>query len=142
MRITDDVIRDLLPLYRAGEASTDTRLLVEAYLAVHPALAEEARREAEWSLPAAPPPEATGALSPERVALARTKRLLAWKSWVLAAAIFFTAAPLSFGSTDETGLRWLMWDGHPRLAAGSLILGLASWVAYAVLRRRLSVRGF
>lgn len=142
MRITDDVIRDLLPLYRAGEVSTDTRRLVEAYLEAHPALAEEARREDEWRLPATPPPAETDALDAERMALARTKRLLAWKSWVMAAAIFFTAAPLSFGSTDETGLRWLMWDGHPRLAAGSLVLGLASWAVYLGLRRRLSVRGF
>jgi ferric-dicitrate binding protein FerR (iron transport regulator) len=31
--VTRDVVNDLWPLYRSGEASTDTRALVEAYLA-------------------------------------------------------------------------------------------------------------
>ena len=33
MSVSKDVIRDLLPVYLAGEASTDTRILVEEFLA-------------------------------------------------------------------------------------------------------------
>jgi anti-sigma factor RsiW len=139
MKITDDVIRDLLPLYQAGEASADTRALVDGYLAEHPALAEEARRSEAWSLP-----EVGRRADPdsERVALRRTKALLAWKSWVLATAIFFTAAPLSFEVSDKTGFRWLMWGEHPGPAVVSLLVGVTAWVAYALLRRRLTPRGF
>lgn len=38
MKITRDVILDLLPLYIAGEASTDTNSLVEKYLETDPEL--------------------------------------------------------------------------------------------------------
>ena len=34
--ITREVVSDLWPLYRAGEASADTRRLIEAYLAADP----------------------------------------------------------------------------------------------------------
>ena len=54
MNVTDNVIRDLLPVYLAGEASADTRTLVEEYLKEHPALAAEAKQGAAWSLPEVP----------------------------------------------------------------------------------------
>ncbi|MGD2146149.1 MAG: zf-HC2 domain-containing protein [Anaerolineae bacterium] len=41
-QIERNVILDLLPLYLAGEASPDTRALVEEYLASDPELAETA----------------------------------------------------------------------------------------------------
>lgn len=39
MKITRDVIQDLLPLYLANEVSADTRALVEAYLEGDPEFA-------------------------------------------------------------------------------------------------------
>jgi anti-sigma factor RsiW len=42
--ITQNVIQDLLPLYLAGEVSTDTATLVEAYLETDPELAEITRQ--------------------------------------------------------------------------------------------------
>jgi len=44
MNITRNVILDLLPLYAAGEVSTDTRALVEKYLETDPDLANVARQ--------------------------------------------------------------------------------------------------
>ena len=43
MEVTRNVILDLLPLYLAGEASPDTRALVEHYLERDPELAEAAK---------------------------------------------------------------------------------------------------
>ena len=43
MEVTRNVILDLLPLYLAGEASPDTRALVEHYLETDPELAEAAK---------------------------------------------------------------------------------------------------
>lgn len=43
MKISRDVILDLLPLYVANEASADTRALVEEYLATDPHTADMAR---------------------------------------------------------------------------------------------------
>ena len=44
MRVTRDVIYDLLPAYFAGEASVDTRALVEDFLATDPELGRMAAR--------------------------------------------------------------------------------------------------
>lgn len=44
MEVTKNVILDLLPLYLAGEVSSDTRKLVEAYLEDHPDVARLAER--------------------------------------------------------------------------------------------------
>ena len=44
MKITRNVILDLLPLYQANEVSTDTRALVEEYLETDPELANVAKQ--------------------------------------------------------------------------------------------------
>jgi heme/copper-type cytochrome/quinol oxidase subunit 4 len=43
MNVTRDVMNDLLPLYFSGEASADTRVLVEEYFREHPEFEREAR---------------------------------------------------------------------------------------------------
>ena len=47
MEITRKVILDLLPLYLAGEVSTDTRDLIEKFLETDPKLAEIAKQQKE-----------------------------------------------------------------------------------------------
>ena len=47
MNPTQDVITDLLPLYFSGEASADTRTLIEEYFAANPEFERMARRMAE-----------------------------------------------------------------------------------------------
>ena len=49
MNVTHHVVTDLLPLYLAGEASDDTRALLEAYLQQNPTFAAEVREQAEKS---------------------------------------------------------------------------------------------
>ena len=44
MKITRNVILDLLPLYLADEVSADTKTLVEDYLATDPELANAAKK--------------------------------------------------------------------------------------------------
>lgn len=51
MKITRNVILDLLPLYLADEVSEDTRVLVEKYLKTDPQLAKVAKQSAEMELP-------------------------------------------------------------------------------------------
>ncbi len=46
MKITRNVILDLLPLYLAGEVSADTRTLVREYLETDPELAEIGKKSA------------------------------------------------------------------------------------------------
>jgi hypothetical protein len=43
LEVTRDVVSDLWPLYKSGDASTDSRALVETFLAEDRALAEKLR---------------------------------------------------------------------------------------------------
>ena len=76
-KITRDVISDLWPGYASGEATKDTRALVESFLADNPELAAEF--EAPVALPAA-----VGAIPPdaEARALVRTTALMRGGRWL------------------------------------------------------------
>jgi len=50
-KITRNVILDLMPLYLAGEASQDTKELVEEYLEIDKELAEMAKQSTTFDLP-------------------------------------------------------------------------------------------
>lgn len=44
MEVTENVIKDLMPMYLANEVSKDTRMLVEEYLKSDPEFAEKYKR--------------------------------------------------------------------------------------------------
>jgi anti-sigma factor RsiW len=137
MNITRDVVEDLLPLYAAGEASADTRALVDAYLRTDPELARVAAALRDDALPGAaePPP-----MEPSRVVLGRTKALLRRRTWCLASAIFLTGLPLSC-AFDERGLWFFMLRDAPMASALSLTGAAIGWAAFAITARRLRVTG-
>ena len=131
MNVTKEIINDLLPLYVANECSADTRALVEDYLQRNPQEAEELRRILATALPKAVP----SAHSLDEVrSLREARRRLRRRSWLMAFAIFFSLAPLSFVWTGGR-LWWLLRD-----ATGSALvyaaLGVGFWVLYAVERSR------
>jgi ferric-dicitrate binding protein FerR (iron transport regulator) len=131
MNATRDIINDLLPLYVANECSADTRALVEEYLERNPQQAEELRRIINTPVPGAVPP-AKGL--DEVRAFREARRRLRRRSWLMAAAIFFSLAPFSFFWTGERTW-WLLRD-----ATGSALvyaaISLMFWIIYAVDRRR------
>jgi hypothetical protein len=91
-RITRDVISDLWPVYASGEATKDTRALVESVLADNPGWAAEF--EAPVALPAADQAIAPDA---EARALVRTKELMRGGRWlrgVQTVALVLTALAL------------------------------------------------
>ena len=75
MTVTRDVIGDLLTVYLAGDAGSDTRALVEDWLQSEPELARQVELARQTDLPHVP------ALPPgtEKVALDRTRRQLRWR---------------------------------------------------------------
>ena len=100
MNVTREIVKDLLPLYVAGEASEESRAAVEEWLRTDPELA---RLAAELRDDAAPPP-ATAVPQPSgQAALTATKALLRRRSWLLALALLFTGLPASF-AFDSGGL--------------------------------------
>ncbi len=135
MRITRDIVKDLLTVYLAGEASEDTRALVDEWLKGDPGLASQVERARRSELPPVVPPPP----SAEKVAFDRTRRRLRLRSVVLGTAIYFSTQPLSvtFGSGGYRGL--LLQDWFSRGLA--LAVAAALWFAYWRMSRRLAVSG-
>lgn len=138
MNVTREVILDLLPLYLSGESSPATRTLVEEYLKQDPELAQRVRLQ--WAdnfdkaMPSALPPDL------ELRSLRRTRSLLTWQRWLFGLGITFSSISLSNESSFEG---WHLKEFHflvrdyPLEFGTSLALGLACWIAYFLIRRRL-----
>src|SRR5215510_1032367 len=99
MKITPDVLRDLLPGYLAGEASQDTRNLIDEFKRADAEFARlvEAQKDElgqqdellKGARPALPADH-------ELQTLLRTRVQLERRSWLLAVALMLTAFPCSF----------------------------------------------
>lgn len=137
MRVTRDVILDLLPIYSAGEGSADTRTLVESYLATDPSLARSVMAGVPDDLlrAAAAAPADTAA----RAALERTRSLQRQQAWWMAVGIFFTLLPASGGVTSWG--TWFMWRDAQSVALASLVVAAIGWFGWFRVRRHLSVAG-
>jgi len=120
MKVTREVIRDLLPAYLSGEASPDTRALVEEFLAGDPALRGEFERGAKEMLTPIP---VTLLPDHEKKTLDRTHRLLRLRSVLIALTFFFIAIPFSF-SVSDAGVHWV-WGDLPRAIYGFAGLAFA-----------------
>jgi anti-sigma factor RsiW len=135
MKITRDVVKDLLPAYSAGEASSDTRALVEEWLRSDAELSAQVRAADRITLPEVPslPP------SIEKQALDRTRRRLRWRSILLGVAVYVSTLPLSitFGSSGYEGL--LIKDWPERIVVFAMAIAL--WVLYWRVCRRMRVSG-
>lgn len=138
LRVTPDIVKDLLPLYVDGDLSADSRAAVEAALAADP----EMRRLADAlsAEAAAPVPAIAPHASAERDSLTRAKSLLRRRAWLLGGALMFTSAPLTF-VFEGTHLRFLLVRDAPTLAAALLVVAAGLWVAFAVTAHRARVTG-
>jgi hypothetical protein len=138
MNVTREVILDLLPVYVSGEASPATRTLVEAYLKQDAELAQRIRLLLADNLVKAVPPVLPPEL--ELRSLRRTRNLLGWQRWLFGLAIFFSAMSLSNEFSFEGGhfkeFHFLLRD-YPAEFGMCVVLGLACWIAYFSIRRRL-----
>jgi len=125
MRVTREVIKDLLPLYQEGEVSPDTRRLVEEYLAMDAELRDQMAAPAfgQQRLPVRT--EVDHALA----TLERTKRTLRRQKWLQFFALLLALAPLtSYGTGGQ--LKFMVLRDAPLslipLWGGAAIL----WVFY------------
>jgi predicted anti-sigma-YlaC factor YlaD len=122
VKVTKDIVRDLLPAYLAGEATAETCAVVEEYLAKEAELrqiAEAARTDS--------PPRFSAPVGFEVQSLERTRRLLGQKNfWLAFALIFCLAAPI---------VKPL------RLADLVMLIGLAGWAPFLNTCRNLMATG-
>jgi predicted anti-sigma-YlaC factor YlaD len=125
MTVTRQVIRDLWPLYVAGEASEDTRRLVDEHLAQDAELAGALRAEAEQTAPATldlPPDHEARTLARVKARLRRRSpfRLLALAFTGLAVLRLMQQATFDTSPTEVIGLAiaaaitWTLHGWHTR----------------------------
>ena len=136
MNVTRDVMTDLLPVYLSGEASEDTRRLMEDYFHENPDFERIARR-------AATPLETLRAASPVAPEAEREKHDLQWvreelfrRRLMFGLALVFTVAPL-FPVYSKGHLDWTTIRSAPWLAVSFWSFAALFWASYFIrLRRR------
>ncbi len=128
MNVTRDVILDLLPLYLAGDASDDTRTLVDEFLQSDPTLARFARRQSPDTPLAAV--EATLPANHGAVTLHKARTLLWLRTLFLGFAVLFSLIPFTVISSPFT-LRI-----YPP-AMSIWLAALACWIGFVIVIRRL-----
>jgi hypothetical protein len=120
--VTRDVITDLWPLYVSGEASQETRGLIDAFLSQDPEFARKLSPNAEGHLPGHDVPS----LAPghELKTLAQIKRRLTGPKWLLQLALVFTM--LAFGRiVSDTS-----FDVSPRRFIATAVVAACFWAAF------------
>jgi anti-sigma factor RsiW len=132
MTVTRDVVSDLWPLYASGEASADTRALVEAFLATDPAFAQVLRESANVTLPAGSAP----VLPPdhELVALDMTRRRLWGPGWLFQLAMLFSFFAFGRIISDTS------FDVSPRKFIATAAVAACFWTAFFVVLWRNRAR--
>jgi hypothetical protein len=136
MNVTRDVMTDLLPVYFSGEASEDTKQLVENYFRENPDFERIARG-------AAMPLEQLRGTAPVAAEAEREKRDLQWarkeflrRRVVFGVALFFTFAPLMTVYRDGR-VDWTAFLNDPWLLALFWCVAGLFWFQYvARLSRR------
>ncbi len=134
--VTREVISDLWPLYLSGDVSSDTRRLVEEFLAGDPELARTLREAGSDPLMACLPP----ALPPDHQmkTLEGIKRRLWGYPMLLQLAILFSCFAFGRIVADTS------WDVSPRNFIITAAIAAAFWIAFFVTllrgRRALLVR--
>ncbi len=129
MTVTRDVILDLWPTYIAGDASADTRALVDEFLRGDPEFARHLRDEPVV-------PVAVSSLQPdhELETLHRVRLRLHGYPWLLMFAMIFSG--LAFGRiVSDTS-----WDVSPRNFIIHAAIAAAFWIAYIVSLWRMRAR--
>lgn len=137
MKVTRDVIIDLLPVYFSGEASTDTKKLVNNYFDQNPDFAAEAKKSSEQIITNDIP--ITLKKENEMETINRTKKFIKIRSWLLGFAIFFTIAPFSFAHMDDKFYVLLLDSPMTALIYGSI--GILFWISYFIARNKLKTSG-
>ena len=122
MQVTRDVIYDLLPAYFAGDASDDTRALVEAYFETDPEFARMASRFQSLIAERPGPGAAAAARERETFACARAAVELPQKT---------LAAALACGFVSLVGFGFALLTSHGQL--GPFHPGIVLGVVFAVM---------
>ena len=138
MTISDDVMNDLLTVYLAGDASADTKALVEAHARDHQPFAARLAAAGAFVVPDVPAGRA--AHDVELRALAETRQFILLRTIFFAGAILFTVLPLTF-KFGSNGIEFLILGREPGLMWSFWSIAAASWTACVIMARRIKRAG-
>ena len=129
LNVTRDVVADLWPVYEAGEASADTRALVDEFLANDPAFAQTLRAAPRLDAPAVN-------VAPE-VARPLERGLVHGNAWLRGLRLFALVITVFAIKRilDDTS-----WDVSPRVFIADATIATISWTAYGVFVNRYRKR--
>ncbi len=129
MTVTRSVILDLWPIYASGDASDDTRALVDAFLRDDPQFAQQLTQDARI-------PEALPGLPPdaESEAFVRLRRRLRGYPVLLNLAVLFTCFAFGRIVADTS------WDVSPRNFIVTALIAASFWIAFLVSLWRMRAR--
>lgn len=135
MKVTREVMNDLLPVYFSGEASADTRTLVEEYFRENP----EFERMARGSARSLEMLQTTMTVAPEAKKEKRDLESVHKAVWRhklhFGLALFFTLAPLAF-VYSKGHFVWIMARNAPWEAGMYWLCAALFWVLYLVRPHR------
>ena len=134
--LSPDVMKDLLTLVLAGEASADTRRLVDTYAkedAGYAALLRNGQDE-PLNLPSTPSKDV------HMSALNMTRHYIFMRSLYLGLGIAFSLLPFAF-IFNHDGIVFLMMRDQPTAAAVFGAIGIASWIGCFAMSRRVGQAG-
>jgi hypothetical protein len=122
--VTRSVVSDLWPLYVSGEASDDTRALVEAFFREDPAFAQTLRQTGPEDVPSLETPS----LAPdhELKTLQRLRKRIRGPLWLLQLAIMFSCFAFGRIISDTS------FDVSPRNFIAIAAVAVCFWVAFFV----------
>ena len=127
MSISRNIILDLLPAYIAGEASAETRALIDEYAAGDAQIARLIRSGGTEALPAVQKSALPDSV--EMRAMKKMRRRIRRQGWYLGFAIFCTVTMITYSVDDTTGIHWTILE-HPPLAILLGIAAIALWAGY------------
>ncbi|WP_196140304.1 hypothetical protein [Aliikangiella sp. G2MR2-5] len=144
MKITINVIEDLLPLYFDEELSSDSREIIEDYFKQNPDYEKKVREE-QGRL-AKLPSISSGDIQPEDnfekeklMNLKNTQHLIQLRTIIFAVANFGIFFPLVYYTFYDFGDREFKNFSDILTDVGGIlfIVGVIAWIAYFVLKHRL-----
>ena len=138
MTISDAVMNDLLTMYLAGEASAETRALVESHARANPSFAARLRAAGAITVPVA----SADAAAPDQElrVLNRTRQFILLRTIFCAGGVLFTLLPLVF-KFGSAGVEFLILGREPGLMWSFWSVAIASWVAFAIMNKRVRTVG-
>jgi hypothetical protein len=138
MTVTRDVVRDLLPGYAAGEASADTKQLVEEWIKRDAGLADELAALSD-DRPSALMAEGPSRDDVHRV-IALTRTLIRRRTFYLVGAVIATLLPALSLVYRLDGVHFPL-DRLPGFMPLSLLAAAGCWTMVVLTVKRLRVSG-